>query len=60
MIEKEQVERIIEQTEGAKVIKAFAPDAIGGQRGKIAIDAGEGKEVELDVHVAHNYPFKVM
>lgn len=60
MMEKEQVERIIEQTEGAKVVKAFAPDAIGGLRGKIALDAGEGKEVEWDVHVAQNYPFKVM
>lgn len=60
MIEKEQVERIIEQTEGAKVVKTFAPDAIGGLRGKIAIDAGESKEVEWDVHVAQSYPFKVM
>lgn len=60
MIEKEQVERIIEQTEGAKVIKAFAPDAIGGLRGKIALDADNGKEVEWDVHIAQNYPFKVM
>ena len=60
MIEKEQVERIIEKTEGAKVVKAFAPDANGGLRGRIAIEAGEGKEVAWDVHVTLNYPFKVM
>ncbi len=60
MIEKEQIERVIQQTEGAKVVKAFAPDAIGGLRGKIAVDAGEDKEVEWDVYVALNYPFKVM
>lgn len=60
MIKREQVERIVGQTVGAKVMEAFSPDANGGLRGKIAIDTGEGLEIEWEVYVAPNYPFKVM
>lgn len=60
MIENAEVERIIEQKEGIKVVNAFVPDVSGGLKGKIAIEVGEGAEIEWDVFVAPNYPFKVM
>lgn len=60
MITKEQVERIINQTSGAKIVISFVPDDFGGLRGRIALDADEWKKLEWEVYIAPNYPFKMM
>lgn len=61
MMGKEQVEHIIEQTEGARVVTDFAPFDGGGLTGRIAVNAGEGgKEIEWEVRISSCYPFKVM
>lgn len=61
MIDRVLVERIIEQTEGARVTMAFVPNVNGSITGKIAVRAGEdGKEIEWEVEISPSYPFKVM
>lgn len=61
MITADKVHRIIDKTDGVKVIKTFTPDVNGGLWGKIELETkGKEEHLEWEVLIAPTYPFRTL